>query len=41
MDSSRFIELVLDLHNKYGSALGISDVYAYSTLAGSLRRWAQ
>ncbi|ADN50446.1 hypothetical protein [Vulcanisaeta distributa] len=32
MDSSRFIELVLDLHNKYGSALGISDVYAYSAL---------
>ncbi|WP_054855970.1 hypothetical protein [Vulcanisaeta sp. JCM 16161] len=32
MDSSRFIELVLDLHNKYGNALGISDVYAYSAL---------
>ena len=32
MDSSRFIELVLDLHNKYGIALGISDVYAYSAL---------
>ncbi|GAB6943824.1 hypothetical protein [Vulcanisaeta sp. JCM 14467] len=32
MDSSKFIELVLDLHNKYGNALGISDVYAYSAL---------
>ena len=32
MDTSRFIELVLDLHNKYGNALGISDVYAYSAL---------
>ncbi|WP_054841878.1 hypothetical protein [Vulcanisaeta distributa] len=32
MDSSRFIGLVLDLHNRYGSALGISDVYAYSAL---------
>ncbi|WP_054857454.1 hypothetical protein [Vulcanisaeta sp. JCM 16159] len=32
MDSSRFTGLVLDLHNRYGSALGISDVYAYSAL---------
>ncbi len=37
MNSSRFIELVLDLHNKYGSALGISDVYAYSALGRVIR----
>ncbi|WP_148224734.1 hypothetical protein [Vulcanisaeta moutnovskia] len=32
MDSSKFVELMLDLHNKYGNALGINDVYAYSAL---------
>ncbi|MGC9152706.1 MAG: hypothetical protein ACP5GY_03105 [Vulcanisaeta sp.] len=32
MDSSRFVDLMLDLHNKYGNALGINDVYAYSAL---------
>jgi hypothetical protein len=37
MDTSRFIEAVLDLHNRYGKRLGISDVYAYSARGRVIR----
>ena len=37
MEPSRFVQLVLDLHNKYSERLGINDVYAYRALGRVIR----